>query len=109
MERMKCGQLVAFFAGIATLAILSYNATAVYAHGGGGHHGEHVHTHHEGGEHMHAAENSAQHYHHEHDDYGDHSHNCRNIPGGRPKGAGHNILPEQECQNHGGEWESSSD
>jgi hypothetical protein len=109
MERMKNGQLAAFMVGIATLALLSYNVTAVSAHGGGGHHGEHVHTHHDRGEHMHDGTNSVRHYHHDHDDYGDHYHNCRNIPGESSKGAGDNILSEQECQKHGGEWEPSGD
>lgn len=79
--------LVDFMAGIDALSILSYSATAVCGHGGGGPHGKHVHTHHA--------------------DYGDHFHNCRNIPGERSKGARHSILSEQECQKHGGEWHPS--
>lgn len=109
MERMKNGQLAAFMVGIATLALLSYNVTAVYAHGGSGHHGEHNHTHHDGGEHMHDGTNSVQHYHHDHDDHGDHYHNCRITPSVGSKGADGNIFSEQECQKHGGEWEGSSD
>lgn len=110
MKIMKSGQIAVFMVGIATLIILSYKVTTVYAHGGGGgHHGEHAHTHYGGGEHMHDGGDNVHHYHHEHDDYGDHYHNCRDIPGGSPKGADQNILSEQECQNHGGEWEPSND
>lgn len=115
MKIVKIGQLTALVLGIAILVLLSYNVTAVFAHGaghggghgGGGHHGGQTHEHHVGSGQMNSG-NNYHHYHHDHDDSGNHYHNCRDIEGGETQRTGNNTSSERECQNHDGAWEADN-
>lgn len=110
MNTMKSGQLIALMAGMILLAVLGFNIATVQAHGHGGGHGGHGGGHgggHHHGEHPHEHWNHGSgndsHYRHDHDDYGDHRHDCR-----PKKGAVTDAIDvNEECQNHNGEWEPS--
>jgi hypothetical protein len=121
MITLKSRRRTALLCGMISLACLVFTASLVYAHGhgggghgggqgpggvGGGHHSAHPHTHYQGGEHGHEGLPYDSHYHHEHDDYGDHYHPCRPISGSnKDSGADRHDPSNEECLNHAGEWE----
>ena len=113
MKQIKNGWLVFLVAAMVFLAVLGFNQTTVNAHGhhggggGGHHHGEHPHEHYRGGEHQHPSGYDS-HYHHSHDDKGDHDHPCRSTQGSGTGTEGYRSDPfNEECLNHKGEWEPS--
>ena len=98
---MKRRQLLTYFVSTSAMLAMSLKPTTGFArehsHGGRSHehHGdESSHEHHEASDHRHNDEGLPSHYHHSHDEFDDHDHDCR--------------IPEKkdlECKDHQGKWE----
>ncbi len=122
MKFMKSKRLYFLVVGLVLLAALGFNITSIQAHGHGGgghggghgggrggggfgggghHHGAHPH------EHLNQGSGNDSHYRHDHDDYGDHRHDCRTITD-TSAGTDRRDPHNEECQNHDGAWEPSA-
>ncbi len=116
MKRIQSGKRIALVTAMIFLAILGFNLSTVHAHGhgggghaGGGHHSEHPHEHFRGGDKQTEGSGNGSYYRHNHDNYGEHRHDCRILVGSEEaKGTGQSDPFNEECQHHNGEWEPNS-
>ena len=102
MNRRKALNILA---GTAAASITGLHVSLGFAHSHGGHHAAHhhhqkAHVHHSGRKHQHSEKHYDSHYHHTHDDYDEHHHDCR-FNGEVDAQTGHH---KQECREHDGGW-----